>query len=137
MVISGVDGQVLLSGRVGEPGGVYDGILPTTQDYLISVQAQGGIGADYTLEMAIPTDARPDVTIVGTVRDVSLSAQVITLTEPVDGFTAVALILESRLLSADGIEIALRDIRPGMRIQASGLPGESQALLASEVHVLP
>jgi len=28
--ISGVDGQVLLSGRAGPSGGVFDGILPTT-----------------------------------------------------------------------------------------------------------
>jgi hypothetical protein len=54
LVISGADGQVLLSGRVGRPGGVYDGILPTTQDYLISVRADGGTGTDYTLEITIP-----------------------------------------------------------------------------------
>ena len=54
LVISGADGQVLLSGRVGQSGGVYDGILPTSQDYVISVQAKGGIGADYTLEITIP-----------------------------------------------------------------------------------
>jgi hypothetical protein len=54
LVISGAGGQVLLSGRVGRPGGVYDGILPTTQDYLITVRAEGGTGADYTLEITIP-----------------------------------------------------------------------------------
>jgi hypothetical protein len=54
LVISGTDGQVLSSGRVGHPGGVYDGILPTTQDYLVSVRADGGTGADYTLEITIP-----------------------------------------------------------------------------------
>ncbi len=54
MVISGADGQVLLSGRVGRPGGVYDGILPATQDYLIAVRTEGGTGADYTLEITIP-----------------------------------------------------------------------------------
>jgi hypothetical protein len=54
LVISGADGQVLLSGRVGRPGGVYDGILPTTQDYLIAVRAEGGTSADYTLEITIP-----------------------------------------------------------------------------------
>ncbi len=54
LIISGADGQVLLSGRVGHPGGVYDGILPTTQDYLITVRAEGGTGADYTLEITIP-----------------------------------------------------------------------------------
>lgn len=52
LVISGTDGQVLLSGRVAGDG--YDGILPTTQDYLIAVQAVGGTSADYTLEVTIP-----------------------------------------------------------------------------------
>jgi hypothetical protein len=52
--IWGVDGQVLLSGRVGRPGGVYHGTLPTTQDYLIAVRDEGGAGADYALEITIP-----------------------------------------------------------------------------------
>jgi hypothetical protein len=51
LVISGADGQVLLSGRVAGDG--YDGILPTTQDYLITVRAVGGTSADYTLEITI------------------------------------------------------------------------------------
>jgi hypothetical protein len=54
MIISGIDGQVLLSGRVGPLGGTYDGILPTTQDYLVTVQAEGGAGADYGLGITIP-----------------------------------------------------------------------------------
>jgi hypothetical protein len=54
LIISGDDGQVLLSGHVGPPGGAYDGILPVSQDYLISVRAEGETGADYTLEMTIP-----------------------------------------------------------------------------------
>jgi hypothetical protein len=134
LVISGVDGQVLLSGRAGPPGGVYDGILPTTQDYLISVQAKGGIGADYTLEITIPAES--DVTIEGTVRDVSPSARIITLTEPVEGFGVIALTEESELLSASGDEILLRDLRAGMRIQASGRPGASGVLIANQVLVL-
>jgi hypothetical protein len=52
LVISGVDGQVLLSGHVASDG--CDGILPTTQDYLIAVQGLGEAGADYTLEITIP-----------------------------------------------------------------------------------
>jgi hypothetical protein len=54
LIISGVDGQVLLSRRVGPPGGAYDGILPATQDYLITVRAEGGSGADYTLDITVP-----------------------------------------------------------------------------------
>ncbi len=137
LVISGADGQVLLSGRVGRPGGVYDGILPATQDYLITVRAEGGTGADYTLEITIPAEeAESGITIVGTVMDVSLSARIIMLREPVEGFDVIALTEESELVSTDGDEITLRDIRPGMRIEASGQPGKSNALLASQVLVL-
>jgi hypothetical protein len=52
LVISGADGQVLLSGHVAGDG--YDGILPTTQDYLIAVRELGEAGTDYTLEITIP-----------------------------------------------------------------------------------
>jgi hypothetical protein len=136
LVISGADGQVLLSGRAGPPGGVFDGILPTSQDYLIAVQAKGSIDADYSLAITIPAEAGGDLTLVGTVLDASPSAHIITLTEPVDGFDVVALTAESQLLSASGAEILLRDLRAGMRIQASGQPGASGALIANQVLVL-
>jgi hypothetical protein len=136
MVISGADGQVLLSGRAGPPGGVFDGILPTSQDYLITVQAKGGIGADYTLEITIPAEAGSGITLVGTVLDVSPSARFITLTEPVDGFGVIALTGEGKVVSGDEEEILLRDVRAGTRIQASGRPGTSGTLIASQVLVL-
>jgi hypothetical protein len=136
LVISGVDGQVLLSGRAGPPGGVFNGILSVSQDYLITVQARGGIGADYTLEITIPAEAGADIILVGTVLDVSPSARIITLAEPVDGFTVIALTEESQLLSASGDEILLRDIQPGMRIQASGQPGVPGTLIANQVLVV-
>ena len=136
LVISGADGQVLLSGRAGPPGGMFDGILPTSQDYLISVQAKGGIGADYDLEITIPAGAGSDVTLVGTVLDVSPSARILTLTEHVEGFAVIALTENSELLSASGDNILLRDIKPGMRIQASGQPGVPGALIVNQVLVL-
>jgi hypothetical protein len=52
LVISGADGQVLLSGRVAGNG--FEGILPVTQDYLISVQGDSTEGAEYVLEITIP-----------------------------------------------------------------------------------
>jgi hypothetical protein len=136
LVISGADGQVLLSGRAGPPGGVFDGILPVTQDYLIAVQARGGIGADYSLAITIPAAAGADITLVGTVLDVSPSARVITLAEPVNGFGVVALTEDSQLLSAGGDAILLRDLQAGVRIQASGRPGASGALIANQVIAL-
>ncbi|MFN2244641.1 MAG: hypothetical protein ACK2U2_20280, partial [Anaerolineae bacterium] len=136
LVISGADGQVLLSGRAGPPGGVFDGVLPTSQDYLIAVQTIGGIGADYTLEITIPAGAGADITLMGTVLEVSPSARILTLTEHVEGFAIIALTEDSELLSASGDEILLRDIQPGMRIQASGQPGAPGALITNQVLVL-
>jgi hypothetical protein len=80
--------------------------------------------------------AESGITIMGTVMDTSLSARIVMLKEPVEGLGVVALTDESELTSADGSEITLRDMRPGMTIQASGRPGESNALLASQVLVL-
>ncbi len=136
LVISGADGQVLLSGRVAPPGGVFDGILPTSQDYLLTVQARGGIGADYSLAITIPAEAGADITLLGTVLDVSPSARIITLTESVEGFSVIALTEESKLCSTSGDAILLRDIGAGARIQASGQPGTSGALIANQVLVL-
>ena len=78
----------------------------------------------------------PGVTITGAVMDASLSARIILLEEPVEGYSTIALTEESKLVSADGSEITLRDIQPGVAIQASGQPGESNALIASQVLVL-
>jgi hypothetical protein len=84
-----------------------------------------------------PTEgAESGITIIGTVMNVSLSARVIMLEEPVEDFSVIALTEESALISADGDEITLRDIQPGMTIQAFGQPGESYALLASQVRLL-
>jgi hypothetical protein len=136
LIISGADGQLLLSGRAGPPGGVFEGILPVTQDYLITVQAKGVVSADYTLEITIPAENGSDITLVGTALDVSPSARLITLTEPVSGFGVIVLTAESQLLSASGDVILLRDVRAGMRIQASGRPGASGTLIAAQVLVL-
>ena len=51
LVISGADGQVLLSGRVA--GSDLQGVLPSTQDYLLSVRAADESRAEYILEITI------------------------------------------------------------------------------------
>ncbi|MGD8516031.1 MAG: hypothetical protein PVG54_03600 [Anaerolineae bacterium] len=136
LTISGADGQVLLSGRAGQPGGVFDGILSTSQDYLISVQARGGIGADYTLEITIPAEVESQITIEGIVMNVSPSARIIELTDPVQRFAVIALTEESDLRSAGGSEILLRDLPAGEWIEATGQPGEPGVLIADQVRVL-
>lgn len=81
-------------------------------------------------------DGSSSVAVEGTVMDVSLSARVIMLQEPVEGFDAIALTEESEVISMEGARVALRDIPPGMRIEASGELGQSHALLARQVRLL-
>ena len=85
----------------------------------------------------VPTEtAEPGPTITARVKDVSLSAHVIFLQEPVDGFDSIALNESSKLISENGSELSLQDIQPGFTILVFGQPGRSNALLASKVIVL-
>ena len=80
--------------------------------------------------------SEPGLTITATVMDVSLSARVLFLKEPVDGFDSIALAEGSKLISENGSDILLQDIQPGFTIQAFGQPVGSNALLASKLIVL-
>jgi hypothetical protein len=109
--------------------------------YRVAALGVGGLSAYsneacYGPEGPAPVVTAATVTITGAVMDVSLSAHVITLAESVEGFDAVALTDETRLVSPSGGEATLRDVRPGMRIQTSGRTGESGALLADVVLIL-
>jgi hypothetical protein len=79
--------------------------------------------------------AESGITITGTVMDVSLSARLITLKDPVEGFHVLALTENCELTSSNRDEIELYDIQPGMTVRASGQPGESDSLLTSFVLV--
>lgn len=80
--------------------------------------------------------AESTTTITATALDVSLSARIIMLTEPVGGFDVIAVTEETRLVSSNGEEIRLQAFRPGATIRASGRPGLARTLLASEVQLL-
>jgi len=86
----------------------------------------------------VENEASP-VVITGTVQGIMLSAWVIVLQEPAQGFTDVALTQETKLVSAEGLEIAfLRDLQVGTEIRAIGHPGTTPgALIAEEVCILP
>jgi len=83
--------------------------------------------------------AASDVAAVGAggmVKEVSLSARVITLREADNGFRVIALTEATELGFADGSEATLKDVMPGMTVKASGQPGTGDALLADRVLVL-
>jgi hypothetical protein len=86
-----------------------------------------------------PTDSNEAgiISITGTVQDVMLSARVILLREPIQGFSYLALYQDTKLVSAEGMNITLLQVRPGMRIKASGRPGTKGRLLTVELSILP
>jgi len=103
---------------------------------LLLAACGGGEGEETSTPTATTPTSAETITITGTVMDVSLSARIIMLAEAVEGFDVVALTDESELISASGGEATLQDIRPGMRIKASGQAGESGALLAKKVLIV-
>jgi hypothetical protein len=52
VTITGADGKLLVTDYVGHS--TFSGVLPTSQDYTIGVQATGQATADYTLGITIP-----------------------------------------------------------------------------------
>lgn len=71
--------------------------------------------------------------ITGKVRDVSLSARIITLAKPVQGFDTIALADGCEVVFVGGGGTTLRDVRPGMKVEAQGQPGSAQAFLADRL----
>ena len=70
-----------------------------------------------------PAPGGPVTIFLGVVQDVALSARVITLGAPVQGFTTVAIEDGTELALAEGGAATLEDIAPGMSIWASGHQG--------------
>jgi hypothetical protein len=125
MLLAGV--LISLSGCVGKIG-----FAPGPFVAPVSPSAAPSIPA-----MVTPAEeAEPTITLMGTVMDVSLSARIILLEREVQGFRVIALTEETELASSGGHPLGLRDMRPGMTVQATGRPGESDALVASQVLVL-
>ncbi|HAF61398.1 MAG TPA: hypothetical protein DCK95_03620 [Anaerolineaceae bacterium] len=77
--------------------------------------------------------SQANLTITGTVLDVSLSARIITLEQPVQGIQTVALTDETSILTQNEAKIDLTGIHPGMQIQATGKQRNSASLIASQV----
>lgn len=110
---------------------------PITENQILVIATTRDFASTATAKFAYaPSTPVPRVTITGTVRDVSPSAQIIELAEPVEGFQVIALTEETLLTTASDTGATLLDVQPGMRVQAWGKPGTSQALLAYKVVIL-
>ena len=92
-----------------------------------------------TLQTAVTSTPTASVTsqstLDGTVQDVSLSARVIYLAEPVEGVEAVAVTDGTQIIDGEGVPLTLRQIQPGQFIQVVG-EKQGNSLLARRVFVV-
>jgi hypothetical protein len=114
--------------------------VPLDHDAVLAFARTDPELAAFLAEIPAPTPpaappAGSEVSLTGTVLDVSPSARIVTLAEPVGGFRVIALTEQGRVSSAAGEETLLRDLRPGMTVRASGRPGASGVLIAEQVLV--
>ena len=86
-----------------------------------------------------PTDSNEAgiISITGTVQDVMLSAQVILLREPIQGFSYLAMTQDTKFVSTEGMNITLVQVQPGMMVKATGWPGAQRRLITVELSILP
>lgn len=89
-----------------------------------------------TVPVAAPTTPAGEIAIRATVAATFASARVITLAEPVSGYTDVAFTAETRYRRAGGQAAALADLTPGTAVEVRGQRGSETTLLAREVVVL-
>jgi len=111
--------------------------LPTTGASPSGLGTSPAIDTETSALSSTPEgSAQGNLTITGTVIDVSLSARVIMLMQPVQGIDIVALTEETQILNETGDEIALQSIAQGMQIQVAGETGSSGTLIATQIVLL-
>lgn len=77
-----------------------------------------------------------EITIIGKVMDVALSARVIQLEQPVEGINSIALTDKTKIISVNGEETGLQSITHGAQIQATGKMGSPGSLVAIQIALL-
>ena len=96
----------------------------------------------------VPPTIRPDaltpgvtpslsIRIGGTVKALSDGSHRLQLEESNEGFDTIVLTDGTELLLADGRTASVSDLRPGARVEASGVPREDGTLLAQRVTIVP
>ena len=63
----------------------------------------------------------------------SASARVVTLAQPVAGFSNVALVADTEIVRASGAEATVSDVAPRATIEVTGRPGAPGTLVARRV----
>ncbi|HTJ77339.1 MAG TPA: hypothetical protein VL337_18435 [Acidimicrobiales bacterium] len=77
-----------------------------------------------------------DVTVRGVVATVSASARVVALAPVVDGVANLALTIDAEIVRPDGVRVAVGDIAPGARVEATGQRSTPGTLLTRRLVVL-
>jgi hypothetical protein len=115
---------------------------------LSNCQASKPESMDVSTAAVHPTDLPPasvsptsanlgEITIIGNVKEVSLSARYVRLEEPVDGYDLIVLDSDSEVFDVDGSPIDLKEIHTGGIVTASGRLGSSGALIADWIKITP
>jgi hypothetical protein len=89
----------------------------------------------------IPLDWTPGTNETGysieaAVQEVIPEANILVLTEPVQGFITITLAPEGQLLTEDSTAIGWEDIETGAQVQAIGEVGEAGTLFAQEIQLI-
>ena len=79
------------------------------------------------------TTVASEVTHSGVVGAFTPSARIVTLAQPVDGFTTVALTADTQIVRASGAPAAATDLVPRATIEVTGRPGAPGTLVARRI----
>ncbi|MDQ3641652.1 MAG: hypothetical protein M3450_09435 [Actinomycetota bacterium] len=79
------------------------------------------------------TTLAPEVTHRGVVGAFTPSARIVTLAQPVAGFTTVALTADTQIVRANGATAAATDLVPQATIEVTGRPGAPGTLVAGRI----
>jgi len=111
--------------------------LPPTSTAVTTSSALPAVDTATPALSPLPNDSgQGSLTITGTVMDVSYSAQVIFLQQPVQDISIIALTTQTKITLASGGETTLRAITPGTELQASGGVKSAGTLLATQIILL-
>jgi len=97
--------------------------------------AQTGAAPAATLQASTQAQSAGEVTVSGRVAEVVPGARMIVMAETVDGVALIVLATGGKVYAADGDEVALTEIRPGLSFSAAGSIVSSDSLLADAIHL--
>jgi hypothetical protein len=102
---------------------------------LPSIPIAGSVSSGVATATLPPADVRA-VSLVATIQDVDPASRALTLVAPTDGVTRVLVPDDSGIHQVGRTGLSFGDIRPGMRIEASGAAGTDGTLRAQDLIII-